>query len=86
MSDRAQNQSSKQALMASIRARRSLLESMGSSSDMNPDLAVVIEDDLAQMAQALNRVNDEEPSVTCSDKEYCDDISVCEDSYNTLEH
>ena len=67
MSDRVQNQSSRQALMASIRARISFIKSMDSSSDMNPDLAVVIEDALVQMAQACNRVNDEEPSVTHSD-------------------
>ena len=72
--------------MASIRARRSFIESIDWSSDMNPDLAAVIEDTLVQMAQALNRVNDEEPSVTHSDnKEYCDETSVYEDSY-TLEH
>ena len=34
---------------------------------MNPDLAVVIEDALVKMAQALNRDGDKEPSVTCSD-------------------
>ena len=72
--------------MASIRARRCFIESMDLSSDMSPDLAVVIEDTLALMAQTLNRVNDEEPSVTCSDnKEYCDETSVYEHSY-TLEH
>ena len=38
------------------------------------------------MAQTLNRVNDEEPSVTHSDnKEYFHETSVYEDSY-TLEH
>ena len=84
MSDRTQNQSSGQALMASIRARRYFIGSTDLSSDMNPDLAAVIEDTLAQMAQALN--NDEEPSVTHSDnKEYFDETSVYEDSY-TLEH
>ena len=39
---RVQNQSSKQALMASMRARRSFIESTGLSSDVNPGLAVVI--------------------------------------------
>ena len=43
MSDRAQNQSSGKTFMASIRERRSFIESTDSSSDMNPDLAVVIE-------------------------------------------
>ena len=33
---------------------------------MNPDSAVVIEDTLVIMAQALNRVTDKEPSVTHS--------------------
>ena len=71
--------------MASTKARRSFTESTDLSSDMKPDLAVVIEDTLAQMAQALNRVNDKEPSVTCSNnKEYFDETSVYEDSY-TLE-
>ena len=45
-SDRAQNQSSRQAMMASIRTRRSFIKRTDSSSDMNPDLAVVIEDTL----------------------------------------
>ena len=86
MSNRIKNQSSRQALMASIRARRSLIKSTDSSSNMNPDSAVVIEYDLVQMVQALYRVNDEEPSVTCSDnKEYFDETSVYKDSY-TLEH
>ena len=59
---------------------------MDLKSDMNPDLAAVIEDALVLTAQALNRVNDEEPSETHSDnKEYCDETSVYEDSY-TLEH
>ena len=72
--------------MASIMARKSFIESMDLSSDMNPALAVVIEDALAQMAQAINRVNEEEPSVTHSDnKEYFDETSVYEDSY-TLGH
>ena len=39
---RAQNQSSRQALMASIRARRSFIESTDLSSNVNPGLAVVI--------------------------------------------
>ena len=34
------NQSSRQTLMASIRAKRSFIESTDSSSDMNPDSAV----------------------------------------------
>ena len=42
MSDRVQNQSSRQVLMASIRARRSFIESTDLSSDMNTDSAVVI--------------------------------------------
>ena len=54
MSDRVQNQSSRQVLMASIRAGRSFIKSMDLSSDMNPDLAVVIEDTLAFTAQAIN--------------------------------
>ena len=54
--------------MASIGARRCFIESMDLSSYMNPDSAVVIEDTLVLMAQALNRVNDEEPCVTGSDK------------------
>ena len=38
------------------------------------------------MAQAINKANDEKPSVTHSDnKENCDETSVSEDSY-TLEH
>ena len=49
-SDRAQNQSSRQALMVSFRARRSFIESTDLSSDMNPDSAVVIEDALVLMA------------------------------------
>ena len=86
MLNRAQNQSSSQTLMASIRARRSLIESTDMSSDMNPDLAVVIEDALVQMAEAHNRVCDEVPNVIHSDnKEFFDETSVYEDSY-TLEH
>ena len=85
-SERVQNQSSRQAFMASIRARRSFIKSTDLSSDMNPDSAVVIEDALVQAAQALNRVNDKEPSVTHGDnKVYFDETSVYEDSY-TLEH
>ena len=73
-SNRVQNQSSRQALMASI------------SSDMNPYSAVVIENTLVKTAQALNRDTNEEPSVTCSNnKDNFDVISVYEDSY-TLEH
>ena len=49
-SDRVQNQSSRQALMASIKARRSFITSTDLSSDMNPDSAVVIEDNLVKMA------------------------------------
>ena len=72
--------------MASIRARRFFIRSTDSSSDMNPDSAVVIEIALVQTAQALNRVNDEEPSLTCSNnKEYFDETSVYKDSY-TREH
>ena len=86
MSDRVQNQSSRKALMAPIRARRYFIESTGSSSDMNPDSAVVIEDTFVKTTQALNRVTDEEPSVTCSNnKDYLDETSVYEDSY-TLDH
>ena len=77
-----QNQYFRQALMPSIKARRSFNESTDSSSDMNPDLAVVIEDTLVKIAQALNRVTDEEPSVTCSgDQDNLDETSVYEDSY-----
>ena len=57
-SDRVQNQSSRQVLMTSIKARRSFIESTDLSSDMNTDAAVVIEDTLVKMAQALNRVTD----------------------------
>ena len=65
--------------MTSIRARRSFIESTDLSSDMNPDTAVAIKDALVQTAQALNRVNDEDPSVIHSDnKEYFDDTSVYE--------
>ena len=63
--------------MASIRARRSIIESTDFGSGMNPDLAVVIEVTLALTAQAINKANDEEPRVTHSDnKENCDDTSV----------
>ena len=65
-SDRVQNQSSRQALMASIKLRRSLIESTDLSSDMNPDSGVVIEDNVVKMVQAFNRVTDEEPSITHS--------------------
>ena len=82
-SGRVQNQSSRQALMASIRARSSFIDSTDLSSDMNPDSAVVIENTLVKMAQALNRVTDEEPSVTCSNN--FDAKSVLKDSY-TIEH
>ena len=59
---------------------------MDLSSDINADLAVVIEDTLMVTAQAINKANHEEPSVTHSNnKENCDENSVCEDSY-TLEH
>ena len=78
--------SSRQALMASIRPRRYFIESTDSSSDMNPDSAVVIEDTLVKMAQALNRVTDKEPSVTCNgNQDDLDETSVYMDSY-TLEH
>ena len=84
-SDRVQNQSSRQALMASIRARRSFIESTDLSSDMNPDSAVVIEDTLVKLAQALDRVTNIDPSETCSgDQDNLDETSVYEDSY-TLE-
>ena len=80
-SNRVQNQSSSQALMASISARRYFIENTDLSSDMNPDSAV-IEDALVQMDQALNRVNDEGPSVTHSNnKKYFDETSVYEESY-----
>ena len=49
--------------MTSIRARRSFIDSTDSSSDMNLDSAVVIENTVVKMAQALDRVTDEEPSV-----------------------
>ena len=53
---------------------------------MNPDSAVVIEDTLMKMAQALNRVTDEEPIVNHSgDQDNLDETSVYKDSY-TLEH
>ena len=85
-SDRVQNQSSRQALMASIRARRSFIDSTDSVSDMNSDSAVVIEISLVKMAQALNRGTDKEPSVSHSDnKDSFDEKSVYKDSY-TLEH
>ena len=72
--------------MASIRVRRSFIESTDLSSDMNSDLAVVIEDTLALMTEAINKANDKEPNVTRSDKkENCDETPVYEDSY-TLEH
>ena len=72
--------------MASIRARRSFIESTDSSSHMNPDSAVVIEDTLEKMTQALNRVTGKELSVTHNDnKDYLDGASVYKDSY-TLEH
>ena len=72
--------------MASIRARRSFIKSTDLSSDVNPDSAVIIEDALEQMAQSLNRINDEEPSVTqCENKDCFDETPVYEDSY-TLEH
>ena len=53
---------------------------------MNPDSAVVIEDTLVKVAEALNIVTDEEPNVTQNDiKDYLDETSVYKDSY-TLEH
>ena len=57
-SDRVENQSSRQALMASIRAKRYFIESTDSSSDTNPDSAVVIEDTFVKMAQAPNKVTE----------------------------
>ena len=53
---------------------------------MDSDSAVVIEDALKQMVQALNTGNDEEPSVTPSKYKDCfHETSVYEDSYS-LEH
>ena len=47
---------------------------------------MVIEDILVKTAQALNRVTDEEPSVThSSNQDNLDETSVYEDSY-TLEY
>ena len=70
----------------SIRARGSFIDSTDLSSDMNPDSAMVIENTLVKMAQALNRDIDEEPSVICSNnRDNVEEISVYEDSY-TLEH
>ena len=54
MSNRVQNQSSRQALMVFIRARRSFIKGTDSSSDMNPDLVVIFEDALVQMAIIRN--------------------------------
>ena len=72
--------------MASIRARRSFIESTDLSSDMNLALVVVIEDALAFTAQAINKANDEELSeMHSNEKENCDEASVYEDSH-TLEH
>ena len=69
--------------MASIKARKSFIESTHLSADMNLYSALVIEDTLAQ---ALNRVTNEEPSVAPSgDHDKLDKTSVYEDSY-TLEH
>ena len=76
-SDGVQNQSSKQALIASIRVRRSFIERTDLSSYINPDSAVVIEDTLVKMAQALNRVTDEDPNVTHSlNKDNFEETSV----------
>ena len=84
-SDRVQNQSFRQVLMGSIKARRSFIESTDLSSDMNQDSAVVIEDALVKMAQALNRDTDKEASVTGSgDQDSLDETSVYENNY-TLE-
>ena len=55
-SERVQNQSFRQALMASIRARRSFIESTDSSSDMNPVSAVVIEDTLVKQLKLLTEL------------------------------
>ena len=72
--------------MASVRARRSFIDSTDLSSDMNLDSAVVIENTLVKTAQALNRDMDEEPSITCNGNRHnFHEISVYEDSY-TLEH
>ena len=71
--------------MVSIKARRSFFGSTYLSSDMNTDSAVVIEDTVVKMVQALNRVTDKEPSVTLSsNQDNLDETSVYEDSY-TLE-
>ena len=61
-SERVQNQSSRQVLMVSIRARGSFIKSIDLSSDMNPDSAVVIEDTLAFMTQAINKASNEDLS------------------------
>ena len=53
ISNRVQNQSSRQELMASIRARRSFIKSTDLSSDMNPNSAVVIEDTLVKQLKLL---------------------------------
>ena len=84
--DRVKTQSSREALMASIRARRSFIDSTDLSSEMNPDSAVAIKNTLEKMAQALNKDIDEEPSVTCNNNtDNFDEISVYKDSY-TPEH
>ena len=85
-SERVQNQSSRQALVACIRARRTFIESPDLSSDRNPYSAVVIENTLMKMAQALNRDTDEEPSVTHSNnKDNFDETLVYKDVY-TIQH
>ena len=84
--ERVQNQSFRQALMTLIRARRLFIESTDSSSDINPDSSVVIEDTLVKMVQAFTRVTYEEQSVTHScNQDDLNETSVYEDIY-TLEH
>ena len=76
-SGRVQNQSSRQALVTSIRTGRSFMKSTDSSLDMNPDSVVFIKDTLVKMAQAFNRTTDEEPNVTHSNNtDYIDETSV----------
>ena len=74
MSDRHKNQPPRQALLASIRASRSFIKRADLSSDMNPGLAVVIEDTLVFTAQAINKTNGKELNKTHSNKkENCDE-------------
>ena len=68
--------------MASIRARRSFIESTNSSSEMNTRFSCGYEDTLVKMAEALDRVTDEEPSITHSGiQDDLNETSVYEDSY-----